>query len=145
MLAEEFGVDRGATSFHLRQLGSHGFIEVDDVRSTGRRKYWRFVAQDLTFPGSDSPVGDLGESVSRHLWQASLQALVEFHHRADPWREAAETSHSAMRLTESELREFTQRYHELLAEFGRPADAAPADARPVVALFAAFPNEAPRA
>jgi hypothetical protein len=143
MLAVEFDVDRGATSFHLRQLGAHGFIEVDEERSSGRRKYWRLVGQDLVFPSADSSVGGLGETVSRLLWQTSLQALVEFHARSDPWREAAETSHSAMRLTEAELRDFRARYHELLAEYGRPAEAAPDGARPVTALFAAFPNEPP--
>lgn len=143
-LAREFGVDRAATSFHLRQLGAHGFIEVDDGLSTGRRKYWRFAAQNIDFPEVGSSQAGLGTAVYSQLWLSSLTELVEFHQRHDPWRSAAETSHSALRLTEAELRDFTRAYQALLARFRRPAESAPLDARPVVCLFAAFPNEPPR-
>src|SRR4249919_3323311 len=57
MLARELNADRGATSFHLRQLGSYGFVTVDEERSVGRRKFWRLVRDDLRFPSDpDGPV-----------------------------------------------------------------------------------------
>jgi DNA-binding MarR family transcriptional regulator len=49
-LAAEFGEDRGATSYHLRQLARFGFIEEDTDRSSGRRKYWRAIPQDVRLP-----------------------------------------------------------------------------------------------
>ncbi|MGW7003418.1 hypothetical protein ACWGCW_11455 [Streptomyces sp. NPDC054933] len=37
-LATEFDVDRGATSYHLRQLAGFGFVGEDAQRSAGRRE-----------------------------------------------------------------------------------------------------------
>src|SRR5690348_17921811 len=49
-LATEFDVDRGAASYHLRQLARFGFVEEDTARSAGRRRYWRAVPQDMRLP-----------------------------------------------------------------------------------------------
>ncbi|MFE1289802.1 MFS transporter [Streptomyces sp. NPDC058751] len=40
-LAAEFDEDRGATSYHLRQLARFGFIEEDTARSAERPSLWR--------------------------------------------------------------------------------------------------------
>jgi DNA-binding MarR family transcriptional regulator len=40
-LARRFGESTGATSYHLRQLARHGFIEEDPTRGTLRERYWR--------------------------------------------------------------------------------------------------------
>ena len=41
MLAERFGESTASTSYHLRQLAKHGFVEEDPVRGVGRERYWR--------------------------------------------------------------------------------------------------------
>ncbi|WP_116953256.1 winged helix-turn-helix domain-containing protein [Jiangella endophytica] len=41
MLAERFGESTGSTSYHLRQLAKHGFVEEDTARGAGRERYWR--------------------------------------------------------------------------------------------------------
>ena len=46
-LAQRLGLNTGATSYHLRQLAQHGFIEEDPERGTGRDRWWR-AAHDAT-------------------------------------------------------------------------------------------------
>lgn len=40
-LATRLGLNTGATSYHLRQLAQHGFIEDDRDRGNGRERWWR--------------------------------------------------------------------------------------------------------
>ena len=40
-LAQRLGLNTGATSYHLRQLAQHGFIEDDDEHGNGRERWWR--------------------------------------------------------------------------------------------------------
>jgi DNA-binding transcriptional ArsR family regulator len=143
MLARELNADRGATSFHLRQLGSYGFVAVDEERSVGRRKFWRRVPDDLRFPSDpDGPLAEEGAAVVSSLWEDSLVALARFYREGDRWREEAQLSHSDLRLTREELRSFGEEYLALVRRYLRPAEEAPDGARSVTALFAAFPNPA---
>ena len=146
ILARELDEDRGATSFHLRQLAQYGFVVVDEERSAGRRKYWRIVPEDVRFPTPADEPELAAESalVVSQLWKDSLADLVRFYGRGDPWVEDAELSHSHMRLTQDELRAFGEEYLALLRRYAtRLAEETPPDARPVTALFAAFPNQPP--
>lgn len=144
ILARELGEDRGATSFHLRQLGRYGFVVVDVALSSGRRKFWRVAPEDLRFPTPpDGPAGEAAGAVVSQLWRDSLAALAGFYGRADPWLAESELSHAALRLTRDELREFAEEYLALLHRYVRPAEEAPPGARPVIGLFAAFPNDEP--
>jgi DNA-binding transcriptional ArsR family regulator len=142
MLARELNEDRGATSFHLRQLGTYGFVVVDEERSEGRRKFWRLVSQDLRLPRVPGEAGAAEAAATmRQLWGDSLAALARFYESGDPWVQDAGLSHSALRLTRAELRAFENEYIALLSRYIRPAEEAPDGARPVIALFAAFPSE----
>jgi DNA-binding transcriptional ArsR family regulator len=48
-LAKALGENTGATSYHLRQLARHGFIEEDPTRGTLRERYWRATAGSQRF------------------------------------------------------------------------------------------------
>jgi DNA-binding transcriptional ArsR family regulator len=143
ILARELGEDRGATSFHLRQLASYGFVVIDDARSAGRRKYWRLADDDLRFPtpSGDPVLDDASVAAVSQLWRDSLGELAVFYGRGDPWLDDAGLYHSGLRLTQDELRALGEEYLELVRRYLRPAEDAPAGARPVIALFAAFPND----
>ncbi len=43
MLARHTGESTGQTSYHLRQLARHGFVEEDAGRGRGRERWWRAV------------------------------------------------------------------------------------------------------
>lgn len=47
-LARALGESSGQTSYHLRQLERHGFIEDDPNHTGGRERWWRPVGLDLT-------------------------------------------------------------------------------------------------
>src|SRR5215212_6743064 len=54
-LAARLGLNTGATSYHLRQLAQHGFIEEDSERGNARDRWWR-ASHDSTrteFRGED--------------------------------------------------------------------------------------------
>ena len=54
-LAARLDLNTGATSYHLRQLAQHGFIEEDAERGNARDRWWR-AAHDEThteFRGAD--------------------------------------------------------------------------------------------
>jgi DNA-binding transcriptional ArsR family regulator len=141
ILARELEEDRGATSFHLRQLARYGFVVVDEELSSGRRKFWRAADDDVRLPApSQRHADDPAAAVVTELWRDSLADLAQFYGRDDPWLAEAGLSHSLMRLTKDELRAFADDYLALLGRYQRAPEAAPVDARPVTALFAAFPT-----
>ncbi|WP_108718370.1 helix-turn-helix domain-containing protein [Miniimonas sp. S16] len=50
-LARALGESSGQTSYHLRQLERHGFVEDDpDAASGGRERWWRAVGFDMSSP-----------------------------------------------------------------------------------------------
>lgn len=49
-LARALGESSGQTSYHLRQLERHGFVEDDPEHSGGRERWWRAVGFDLDSP-----------------------------------------------------------------------------------------------
>lgn len=110
-LARRVGESSGSTSYHLRQLAKHGFIEEDTGRGTARERWWRSV------PGSSRlPAREMRKSPAT---RAALDLVVgEFQKRRqahlahwwetrdewpDEWNEAALSSTSHLRLTAAEL------------------------------------------
>jgi DNA-binding transcriptional ArsR family regulator len=145
ILATEFDVDRGATSYHLRQLERFGFIEDDTARSAGRERYWRAVPQDLRLPrrGSDPEVDSAVGEVHRQWRDRAQDALARFEANRDEFGEfadAAMASHGGTVLTADELTRFAEEYIAFLQRWSRDPDDAPADARHVTVLFNAFPT-----
>lgn len=52
-LGRRLGESSGSTSYHLRQLERHGFVETDPGRGTGRERWWKATEQDLRTRGAD--------------------------------------------------------------------------------------------
>lgn len=148
-LAVTFTADRGATSYHLRQLARFGFIEEDGARSAGRRRYWRAVPQDLRLPRRganadiDAEVGTAAQEIAR-LWRERAEGhLAGF--LADPdafgdFGTAAMHSFGGTTLTAGELAEFAEEYIALLNRWRREPDQAPPGSRHITVLFNAFPT-----
>jgi DNA-binding transcriptional ArsR family regulator len=144
MLAEEFGEDRGAMSYHLRLMARYGFIEVEAER--GREKFWRVIPQDLRIPDGTElgPEAALAaEEAGRQMLERNLAALARYWRERDSfgvWAQAAMISYSGLRLSPEELARFGEEYVTFLRRWTRPAGQAPPGARPVRVLFAAFPS-----
>src|SRR4051794_33088457 len=52
-LGRRLGESSGATSYHLRQLARHGFVEEDTARGNGRDRWWRSVHRMTTWEVTD--------------------------------------------------------------------------------------------
>lgn len=144
-LAVEFGADRGATSYHLRQLARYGFIEEDAARSAGRRRYWRAPAQDLRLPrgARDATTRSAIQEILAGWRQQADEAVQGF--LADPeaygdFGEASQLSFGAVTLTVEELTRFGEEYLALLNRWQRGDAEPPPDSRRITVLFSAFPT-----
>ncbi|WP_424533261.1 ArsR/SmtB family transcription factor [Sphaerisporangium viridialbum] len=144
ILAAEFGEDRGATSYHLRQLARYGFIEQDTARSSGRRKYWRSVPLDLRLPRGLQAEAEVAAREVGRQWQHRAEAeLAAFRAGEDAYGafgDAAMTSLGGTTLTAEELAGFTEEYIALLSRWRRDPDEAPPEARHITVVFHAFPT-----
>ncbi|NLU75409.1 helix-turn-helix transcriptional regulator [Streptomyces sp. HNM0575] len=133
-LAERLGVNSGTASYHLRQLDAAAFVEEDTGRGNARERWWRSVHRLTRFKDADlaeqEPEATLTylHSVAAAYTLRAQRAVNEFHTLPREWREAADMSDWALRLTPAETRSL---YEELTQLIGRyRSDAPAADAPP---------------
>ena len=87
MLGRRLGESSGQTSYHLRQLEKHGFVEDDPDHPAGRERWWRAVGfrmddlDALDDPGSAQAVRAVLQSMIAEraqtltAWAASLDEV----------------------------------------------------------------------
>ncbi|MER6155269.1 helix-turn-helix domain-containing protein [Streptomyces sp. NPDC001868] len=144
-LAAEFGEDRGATSYHLRQLARFGFVEEDTGRSAGRRKYWRAVRQDIRLPRSaaDTEVAAAAEEIGRR-WMGraehDLAAYLADRESFGEFATAAMHSFGGTTLTAEELKRFGEEYVAFLTRWNRDPGETSGGGRHISVVFHAFPT-----
>jgi DNA-binding transcriptional ArsR family regulator len=140
-LAAEFDVDRGAASYHLRQLARFGFVEEDTERSAGRRRYWQAVPQDMRLPNPPATpeVAAVAFEIGRQWLERSENDLHGYLSNREKFGEfavAAQHSFGGTALTAEELAQFGAEYIALLNRWHR--EPAPGR-RHISVLFHAFP------
>ncbi|QFZ21025.1 ArsR/SmtB family transcription factor [Saccharothrix syringae] len=143
-LGRALGESSGATSYHLRMLARHSFVEEVPERAHGRERWWRVPAHDLRFPRAprDPEVRTLLEQLNQLKLAADQELFADFLARRDElgeWAEALPYSRGSVRVTLPELREFFDEYMALLKRYQRPVEETPAGARQVAVRFFAFP------
>ncbi|WP_406358509.1 ArsR/SmtB family transcription factor [Streptomyces sp. NBC_00658] len=144
-LAAEFDEDRGATSYHLRQLARFGFIEEDTARSSGRRKYWRAVPQDVRLPHgpTDPETAAAADEVGRQWLEGADQNLAAYlsdREAFGAFASAAMHSFGGTTLTAEELTQFGEEYIAFLSRWYREPTQASPGSRHVSVVFHAFPT-----
>ncbi|AXG82669.1 ArsR family transcriptional regulator [Streptomyces paludis] len=125
-LAEKLGESSGATSYHLRQLAAHGFIEDAPEQGTGRERWWKAVHQGLRF--SDTLFADDNPEV-RGAADMYLHQVATAHTRdlstwlgnrqAWPaeWNSAWDMSSETLRLTPELTQELVAKMHALMESY----------------------------
>lgn len=126
-LADRLGESSGATSYHLRQLATHGFVEDDPERGKGRERWWKaahrgtrwnadkFLAHpDPAVRGAVNTV--LHEVATQHTHEIST-FLGTLHDWSGEWRAASDLSDFYMRLTPELAREMRDKVHELIESY----------------------------
>jgi DNA-binding transcriptional ArsR family regulator len=150
-LARALDTDTGATSYHLRVLARHGFVEEEprDQR-TGRHpreRRWRSVHRLNTWDNVDlasSPAGrEAGALMRRQQAEILVRDVLDFERRQagmDPaWVAASGIGDLVVRLTPDSVNELWERFYADVDELvARDADA-PAAAS-VSVVVAGFPR-----
>jgi len=127
-LAGRLDESSGATSYHLRQLAVHGFVEEVPGRGTARERWWRAaqrgtrlddVGEFIRHP--DPEVRGalallLHETATRHARELHTW-LGTLHDWPEEWRQAADLSSFTLRLTPELAGELTGRLHELIESY----------------------------
>ena len=135
-LADRLGESSGATSYHLRQLAAHGFVEELPAQGNGRDRWWRAQHRRTSWDTADligDPAGrELVEEVlhrqlsQQRRWLAAH--ATEMEGLSEEWRTATSLSDWAVRLSPTaareladELNEVVRRWQETREEPDQPA------------------------
>jgi DNA-binding transcriptional ArsR family regulator len=144
LLGRRLGESSGATSYHLRQLARHGFVEEAPEVGDGRDRWWRQgfpghrveTAKWLDDPEQRAVLATYETSVVAAYADLLAEWVGTQHEWPREWADAADLSDFRLRLTPARLKKFVAAVHALAAKYEGSDD----DGETVVALFAAFPK-----
>lgn len=145
-LARELGENTGLTSYHLRQLAKHGFVEEVPELAKGRERWWRWVPGDRRFPPHSRQTPEMREALNQMHRLDFAEVIEQFNRfaadreRLGPWADAAVFSRSTLRVSPEQLRAFFEEYVELIYRYSPPEGEAAPDARAVLIRLLGFPE-----
>ncbi|MBC2863499.1 ArsR/SmtB family transcription factor [Streptomyces mexicanus] len=125
-LAAKLGESSGATSYHLRQLAAHGFVEDVPERGKGRERWWRAAHLGVTFDGGLLKDPDPGVRGAADLFlheianQHTQELATWLGTRADwteAWQDASDMSDWTLRLTPDLVRDLIEKVHALVESY----------------------------
>jgi DNA-binding transcriptional ArsR family regulator len=78
-LGRTIGQSSGVTSYHLRTLAEHGFVEEDTERGNGRDRWWRtrYRSSGFTFRSPDDPGDEEGIEVAEQYMRMVIDTYYE--------------------------------------------------------------------
>lgn len=144
-LARALGESTGLTSYHLRELAKHGFVEEVPELARGRERWWRFVPKDRRFPRRSQQSPEMRAVVDEMNARDFATDFAQFSQAqidadgSDPWADAFPFSRGSIQVTLAELEEFFEEYIALLRRYQRPDEQAPPGARTMLTRFFAYP------
>lgn len=147
-VAQQLGLNSGATSYHLRQLAAYGFVVDDPDRGVGRERWWRAAHAFTRWDGVDSEVDGTGEAYLRAVAQTHIEriqrATDSYGTLPQEWQRASTMSDYVLRLTAAESEQLNT---ELLATLDRyrrhdpdTVEQAPSGSVPVSVQIQTFPH-----
>ena len=147
MLAERLGESSGATSYHLRQLATHGFVEDAPERGKGRERWWQAANHGVAFDenlfadtdpavrgAADTYLHEVATTHARELstWVGTREDWLP------NWSRSTDMSDWTVRLTPERTHELVEKMHELLESY---ADEDAPEAEQVRFHLHAFPTK----
>ncbi|MGW4565582.1 ArsR/SmtB family transcription factor [Streptomyces sp. NPDC004561] len=132
-LAARLGESSGATSYHLRQLAAHGFVEDAPEHGKGRERWWKAVDQELSMDhdlltSADPAVRGAADVLLHEMVTSHGRELAGFVATRDKWlpawSEGANLSDATLRLTPELAGELTRKLHALVDEYRHRAPGA---------------------
>lgn len=125
-LADRLGESSGATSYHLRQLATYGFVEDDPSLGKGRERWWRAVHAGTSFdhdfmhdpdPEIRGAMGVVLHEVATAHTQELNTWLGTMHEWSQEWYAASDLSDFKLRLTPELSRELADKVHALVNSY----------------------------
>jgi DNA-binding transcriptional ArsR family regulator len=143
LLGEQVGESSGTTSYHLRQLADHGFVEDAGELGTGRERWWRAAHRMTTWHRADFALGEgreVADELEHRLVEQRGRVLTAWLEQRDElgerWRTAADLSDWALRLTPEQARGLVEELGAVVARWARAHPAAePAEDSELVSVF----------
>ncbi|MGW2790271.1 ArsR/SmtB family transcription factor [Streptomyces sp. NPDC001251] len=153
-LGERLGESSGATSYHLRQLATHGFVEDDPERGKGRERWWKAVHSGVSFGddlhGNSDPEVRGAASLFRHeIADIHTQEVSTWLATMGDWPESWSTSFDlsdfTLNLTPDQLAELNDKLHAVVETYRALAQdpASAAGAAQVRVHLHSFPRSTP--
>lgn len=149
-LAARLGLNSGATSYHLRQLALHGFIEEDRERGDRRDRWWR-ASHETTSYLADNPQGEALDAGLAFLqaalnWQMRQMqgALRGYPDLPLEWRKASTASDYTIPLSAEGARSLVDKLQSVLVEAMAAAPPLGQPLAPGMRPFSIILNAAPR-
>lgn len=124
-LAAALGESSGATSYHLRQLASYGFIEDAPEHGKGRERWWKAVYQSLLFDpklhyDADPAVRGAANFYFHQIATLHTEEVNTFIGTMESWRgwdSANDLSDWTLRLTPELATELHHQVHAVINSF----------------------------
>jgi DNA-binding transcriptional ArsR family regulator len=155
-LAEELGETTGATSYHLRQLARHGFVEEfaeepetgEGAKRVGRKqRWWRMAVDEIHTTGFDFMDDEDTREAFAFLLREDVadrgRRLANWHATARQWpatwQRASSSMEGNLQLNAKQTRQLADELAEVVARY---RDAVPGrGARTVDIQYAVFPTD----
>ncbi|MGY3201572.1 ArsR/SmtB family transcription factor [Streptomyces sp. TE5632] len=125
-LAAKLGESSGATSYHLRQLAVHGFVEDAPERGKGRERWWQAVHRGVLFDGTlledrDPEVRGAADLFLHEVANTHTRELATWlgtrHDWSEQWRRSSDMSDWTLSLTPELARELRDKMYELMESY----------------------------
>ncbi|WP_371678365.1 ArsR/SmtB family transcription factor [Streptomyces sp. NBC_01276] len=125
-LAEQLGESSGATSYHLRQLAAHGFVEDAPEHGKGRERWWKAAHDGTAF---DESLLQDEDPATRGAAELFLHEIANIHAQEmnawlgtaegwpQEWRRGSDISDFTLRLTAEQAIELIQKMHDLVNDY----------------------------
>jgi DNA-binding transcriptional ArsR family regulator len=151
-LAERLGLNSGATSYHLRQLAEHGFIEADEARGNRRDRWWKAKHESTMIEPAEAEPGEaydasmaMMQSVVSHHAAAMQRAHEGFAYLPKDWQKAQTFSDYTIAMSPEAAQALIADFHALLmqhkAEAPAPGETLPEGWRPFTVHLHGFPYQ----
>ncbi|MFD9356495.1 ArsR/SmtB family transcription factor [Streptomyces sp. NPDC060031] len=125
-LAERLGESSGSTSYHLRQLAAHGFVEDAPGHGKGRERWWQAAHDGTAFDEKliydEDPATRgaadlfLHEIATIHTQELSTW-LGNAHSWSQEWRRGSDISDFTLHLTAAQSLELIRELHDVINSY----------------------------
>lgn len=144
-LAARLSETTGATSYHLRQLARHGFI--DEVPTAGRERWWRLSAVTIHMQGFEflthPETREAAAFLLREIVAERTRRLAHWYATATDWprdwQRASSDADARLRLSATEMRRLADEIAELVDRYRLLGNGGAG--QPVEVQYAVFPVE----